>query len=931
MIYKIRITSKSQKDPIGNALLSEIKNTLKISGIVNIRTAKVYRLEGLSENDTKRFAKTVLDEPLTHTLSFEKPVFIGHSYLIEVGYKPGVMNPEVASLLKSSKDLGSNLKAADSSTEYAFWGKVAKKDMKKIQKNLLVNDTIEHVVNKTPKTLIISGKAGSTKIIPIRKMSEKQLIDLAKKDLFLNLLEMKIIQNYFIKLKRDPTDCELEILAQTWSEHCVHKTFKSQLVVDGVEKEPLFKRIKDTAKNKKIVVSAFVDNSGVIDFYDGFAINGKVETHNSPAAIEPYGAAMTGSGGVFRDILGTGQGAKPIVSTDIFCFASPDLPHTDVPPGCLSPNYILRKIVAGVRDYGNRVGIPTNDGSIHFHSDFRAKPTVAVGAYGIIPKKYALKKEPKASDLILTVGGATGRDGIHGATFSSGEMTAQTLEKSGASVQIGNAIEEKRVLDLILTLRDKNLIRTITDCGAGGYSSAVGEMAQDIGAIVELEKVPLKYPGLTPWEIFLSESQERMVIAVAPKDLKKIQQIAKVYNVRIEAIGKFEKTNKLKVTYKKQIIANLDMDFLHSGIPLPKLVGKSKKRNASEKLPTFPQDLEKMWQKVMAHGNVCSKENIVRLYDHNVQGTSALHPFSGVNYDGPNDGSIVTPILGKKYGLAITHGLNPILNSIDPKKGAVWALIEAVSNYVAIGGEIENAALIDNFIWPFPDSESLADLDIAIDAICTAAKTLNMPFISGKDSLSSTYKYPDGKVLKIPPVVLISVFGKIPNIEKTQTSDIKKIGSTLVLVGRPDWQSLGGSVYYQLTGATSAKIPTIDLKETIEVFKSINIGIKNKKILACHDISEGGLAAAIAEMCFGGNCGADINIVQFNTRADSVLFNETAGTFIVEVENEKTAKNLFTKVPYAIIGYTKKGNDINKISVSQLKAHWQQPMKEIFP
>src|SRR3990167_3334273 len=540
MIYEVRIASKSQTDPKGQDLLAEIKRTLKINSIKKIRTAKIYRLEGISKEQVQKFTETVLFEPIDQRVSFNHPIFTDTAKVIEVAYKPGVMNPEAASLLKSAADCKITLKFADSSSEYAFYGKVTNEDIEKIVKRLLVNETVEHVVKVSPKTLKIDGLTPSVQKIAIRNLLDLQLMELSKNRLFLNLDEMKVIKNYFKKIKRDPTDCEVEILAQTWSEHCVHKTFKAKLVVDGKDKLPLFERIKKTANfNKKLIVSAFVDNSGVIDFYEGWAVNGKVETHNSPSAIEPYGGAMTGSGGVFRDVLGTGLGSKPIASTDIFCFAPPDLSADELPPGCLPPDYLLRKVVYGVRDYGNRVGIPTNNGSVHFHKDFRAKPTVAVGTFGIIKKSKAQKGKPRAGDLILTIGGRTGRDGVHGATFSSGEMTAETIDVLGSAVQIGNAIEEKRIIDLVLALSAENLIRAVTDCGAGGYSSAVGEMAKSLGAKVYLEKVPLKYAGLAPWEIFISESQERMVIASDPKNLKKVIKLAKLYNVEIAAIGKF--------------------------------------------------------------------------------------------------------------------------------------------------------------------------------------------------------------------------------------------------------------------------------------------------------------------------------------------------------------------------------------------------------
>ena len=941
MIYEIKVSAKDEIDPKGQDLLAEIKRTFKISSVKNIRTAKVYRLEGISRGKAEIFTKTALVESIDHDYTLNRPIYKNTNALVEVAYKPGVMNPEVASIIKAAKDLGINLKAADSSWLYAFFGQLSKKQLEQIVNRLLVNKTIEHIVAKSPKTLLISGKSSNAKNIPIRKLNDEQLLDLSHDRLFLNLEEIKIIQSYFQKIGRDPTDCEVEVLAQTWSEHCVHKTFKAKVIIDGKVKKPFIERIKETAKNnKKIIVSAFDDNSGVIDFYDGYAINGKVETHNSPSAIEPYGGAMTGSGGVFRDILGTGKGAKPIASTNIFCFAPPDLAAKELPPGCLPPDYLLRKVVYGVRDYGNRVGIPTNNGSIHFHKDFRAKPTVAVGSFGILPKKFSKKGQPKIGDLVVTIGGATGRDGVHGATFSSAEMTHKTGEVLGSAVQIGNAIEEKRIIDAVLALRDNNLIRAITDCGAGGYSSAIGEMGKSIGVQVYIEKIPLKYSGLFPWEIFVSESQERMVLAVDPKNKSRVLKICKLYNVPAQIVGKFNGSKHLKVVYKKQIVCNLPMKFLHDGLPQRTMIGKLSSQKIKEKPPKISSSLESIWQKIMSHPNVASKESIVRMYDHNVQGTAALHPFGGVNYDAPNDGAIMRPILKKPYGLVISHGLNPALNKIDSYNGSIWAIVEAVSNYVAIGGDIKDAALIDNFIWPFPDEESLADLDLAVDACVDLANRLNMSFISGKDSLSSTYRYPDDKILKIPPVLLISVFGKIANVSKTVSSDFKKIGSTIVQVGKPDTKNLGGSTYFGVTDSTG-NLPEIDLKNLNMVFASITAGIKSGQIMSCHDISEGGLAASLAEMCFGADFGAEINLSKLSkgSRADYIFFSETAGTFLVEVENEKIAKKLFSAVPHSLIGKTTYDKSIRvsqdsknlcTLSLSKLREAWQKPMKEIF-
>ncbi|MDP3758434.1 MAG: AIR synthase related protein, partial [Candidatus Daviesbacteria bacterium] len=404
---------------------------------------KVYRLEGISEKETKILAERLLSEKINQRYTINQPI---HSKVVEIAYKPGVMNPEVASIMKASSDLGIKLITCDSSVEYLNKQVCDSLDLKKVSFNPLT----EHIVTEEPKTLILKGKPGKTQVIPIRSLSDKELLDLSKDTLFLNLEELREIQKYFQKIKKDPTDLELETLAQTWSEHSGHKTFKADLIVDGRKKEPLMTRLKKEAlKHDKNIVSAFVDNSGVMDFYEGFGICGKVETHNAPSAIEPYGGAMTGSGGVFRDIAATGMGAKNIASTDIFCFAPVDLPAEELPVGCLPPEYLLKRVVAGVRDYGNRMGIPTNNGSVHFHKDFRARPTVIVGAFGIVPKKYAIKEKPKIGDLIVSAGGRTGRDGIHGATFSSGEMTDRTIEVHSSAVQIGNAIEEKRMFDAL--------------------------------------------------------------------------------------------------------------------------------------------------------------------------------------------------------------------------------------------------------------------------------------------------------------------------------------------------------------------------------------------------------------------------------------------------------------------------------------------------
>lgn len=941
MIQEIRVGTKIGPDTRGEDLLAEIRH-LGITSITAVRTVRVYRLEGLSVDDATRFARLLFVEDVNHIHTLNAPLITDATHIIEVAYTPGVMNPEVASIIKAAHDLGfSGLIAADSSTEYGFFGTSSVAEIKFILERLLVNKTVERVVTKTPATLLISGEHGAVTIVPIRSRDDSELMELSKDTLFLNLEEMRVIQAHFREIGRDPTEAELETFAQTWSEHCGHKTFKARLIVDGREKEPLIARItQSVVRFPKGVLSAFEDNSGVVEFYDGIAVCGKVETHNSPSAIEPYGGAATGSGGVFRDIMGTGQGAKVIASTDVFCFAPPDLDPTKLPSGCLHPHYLLRRVIAGVRDYGNRMGIPTNNGSVHFHDDFRAKPTVIVGSYGIIPVTQCQKGTPEIGDRVIVLGGRTGRDGIHGATFSSGEMTERTISVNASAVQIGNAIEEKRMADAILACRDAGLIRVITDCGAGGFSSAIGEMGSEVGVRVGLEKAPVKYSGLAPWEIWLSESQERMVLAVAAHNVPHVLTLCHDLNVEATVVGEFTGDRRLLVTYENAMVCDLDMQFLHNGLPQRLLHARWSKPAFEESHLSPPDDWIETYCRVLSHGNICSKEPIVRLYDHGVQGTNALPPFSGVVNDGPNDAVVLTPILGKSYGLVISHGLNPVLNRIDPYWGSVWATVEALANLVAVGGNPREAWLIDNFIWPFPDEEALGALDRAVDACVDVSQALGIPFISGKDSLSSTYRGKDGTVIKIPPVLCVSAFGKIPDVAKTITADFKEVGSAIMFVGLPNSWAMAGSVYFDTRGVMGNDLPQVNPGESFRIFQKLHTLIQEGLVRACHDVSEGGLLVTLAEMCFGGNVGASIELRALGDgRADFFLFNETAGCFLIEVRETDVSEVLSSGVHASVLGTTisetfitvsDRRKNLFTVNLSDLKTAWQRPMKEVF-
>lgn len=796
-----------------------------------------------------------------------------------------------------------------------------------------------------PDTLVITGAVGPVETIIIDKLDEKELDELSqKRSLFLNTAEMKVIQNHFRALGRNPTDVELETLAQTWSEHNGHKTFKARLIEHGHERSPLFKRLKETSAkyfDAVGVVTAFADNAGGIEFYDGYAIIGKGETHNSPVAIEPYGGAGTKNGGVYRDIAGTGEGGENLLAFMVNCFAPPDTPAENVPTGCLHPKYLLLENSRGERDYGNKMGIPTHGVSIHTHPDFVAKPTSMGITIGIIPENRSQKGEPQSGDLLVTVGGLTGRDGIHGATFSSGEMTSETKSVHATAVQIGNAIEEKRMFDALIVARDAHLIRAITDCGGGGYSSAIGEIAEDVGVEVDLSRVPLKYTGLAPWEIWLSESQERMIVALDPADWEEFKHICDQFDTPTEIIGTFTGDQTLTLKHNNETVGQLPMDFLHHGLPQRVMEMEYHPRVENDDLPPLPGDWRSTLKQVLGHMNVASKEPMLRQYDQSVQGRTILYPYTGVSQDMPNDASVIAPIYGKPYGVVTTHALNPILNQYDPYAGSIWAVAAAASKYTAVGGDIHASAMIDNFVWPKPTPQFLGDLDHSVDALCDMMDLLQVPCVSGKDSLSSSYHDPKNEWpdIHIPPVLNITMFGKIPDRTKTVSADIKSDDSVLVMVGTADVENLGGSVYFQTQQVENSHIPRVDRQHLIPVLHAIYDAIQTGQVKSCKAIAEGGLAAAISEMCFGGDCGADIDISKLHVkRPDLALFHETAGCFIVEVDSMQTVNDLFGSVVYTVLGHTtpeKKmsvfnGNtNIFEADLYELKEAWQKPMKEV--
>ena len=770
------------------------------------------------------------------------------------------------------------------------------------------------------KTKKSGPKRPVCEIVNILRASDEALVRISRERLLaLNLKEMKTIQRQYRKLERNPTDAELECLAQTWSEHCKHKVFNGIIhytengreeTIDNLFKNTIVAATENVRKRlgaRDWCVSVFEDNAGVVKFDENFNMVFKVETHNHPSALDPYGGANTGIGGVIRDPLGTGLGARPIFNTDVFCFAPPDYPHDKLPKGVLHPKRIYKGVVAGVRDYGNRMGIPTINGSLHFDERYLGNPLVYCGTAGLIPVNRC-NKHARAGDLIVAVGGRTGRDGIHGATFSSIELETESETSSGGAVQIGNPIVEKKMLDVILKAQADKLYDCITDCGAGGFSSAVGEMGRNVGAEVDLEAAPLKYGGLHPWEILLSEAQERMVLSVPPHKLERFMRLCNAEDVEAVVIGRFTGDKKLTVRYKGEVMADLPMSFLHHGLPRLELVAEWKKPEFPEPKFADPADLTPWLLKVLASHNVASKEWVIRQYDHEVQGASIIKPLQGRHDAGPGDAAVVAPVYDSTRGIAVSNGIAIRYGDIDTYNMAASAIDEALRGITAVGGDPAQCAILDNFCWGNPENpQRLGDLVRAARACHDIATACGTPFISGKDSFHNEFSTGEESIA-VPPTLLISAMAIVPDIRKCVTMDFKQPGNPIYIIGITNDET-GGSQYYQTRGFIGNRVPGVDAKTARATFRTVAGAIRRGQVRACHDCSDGGIAVALAEMAFAGELGAIINANKISKdkslkRNDSLLFSESNTRFILEVDKakEKQFRDAMKNITCAKIG-----------------------------
>ncbi|MDE2216897.1 MAG: phosphoribosylformylglycinamidine synthase subunit PurL [Planctomycetota bacterium] len=952
MYSRIEVFFKNEvSDALGNNIRSEVE-TFGFQGITDIRGCQVYIIFGnVSKNDLDTIARKLLVDMINQHYEIN-PLPIGRSnnfHIVEVSRKPGVMDPVEQSVLKALRDIGIKADGVKTAQKYVIDGNLSIETVRTIATRVLANTKIEDVFiyPETPNydhgNIRYSFKKQT---IPLLSAGNNQLEEISiRGQLSLNLPEMQSIQKYYKSLNREPTDIELETIAQTWSEHCVHKTFKGIIdfngnIIDNLLRSTIMRATKEL--NRPWCVSVFKDNAGIINFDDNYNVCFKVETHNHPSAIEPYGGANTGIGGVIRDIMGTGLGGKPILNTDVFCFGLPDTPQDKIPQGALHPKRIFKGVVAGVRDYGNRMGIPTANGAIFFDERYMGNPIVFCGTVGLIPKNKCQKKVC-AGDLIVVVGGRTGRDGIHGATFSSAELHEQSEQISGGAVQIGNAITEKALLDTLLQARDKGLYNCITDCGAGGLSSAVGEMGQDLGALVNLGKVPLKYEGLSYTEIWISEAQERMVLAVPPEKEHDILGLFSAENVEATVIGKFTSDKILRLFYNSEVVGEIEMDFLHNG--LPRLERKAVWHKPTFEEPALPEkkDYGTDLKRILAAWNVCSKEWVIRQYDHEVQGGSVLKPLQGVHNDGPGDACVFIPVLGSKKGIVVSNGMNPRYGDIDPYHMAASAIDEALRQIIAVGGNLKQVALLDNFCWGNTNKpDRLGSLVKTAQACYDIALAYGTPFISGKDSLNNEF-VTDKETIVIPPTLLISAISVMEDVRNAVSMDIKEPGNLIYLVGLTRAE-LGGSHYYHIHGYKGNNVPRVDATLGKKIMDTISEATKLGIVRSCHDCSEGGLAVAVAEMSFSGGYGMALNLSAVATegticRDDTLLFSESNTRFVVEVrpKHQKQFETLVKDIPCGLLGKVTAepllkinglhNKPIMNENIYDLKEAWQLPLR----
>jgi len=996
MAHRIEVALKAGlRDSRGERIKKEIEHLLHLD-IAAVRSIDVYTVDAaLSQQELSAAAAGPFSDPVIQKWSIDAPLAEAFDFAIEVGFRPGVTDNTGRTAREALEYLcGRKFDSRESvyySVQYLLSGTLTKDIVEEIATGLLCNTLIQRysILSRedfaaqagfpahAPKVLVeVKGEVREIDL----EVADEELLRISKDGvLALTLDEMLIIQAHYRNpavvasrasqgLGAKPTDVELECLAQTWSEHCKHKIFAGTVHYEDEngnkeEIQSLFKSfIQKTTKdvreklgNRDFCLSVFKDNAGVIKFNDTHSLVFKVETHNSPSALDPYGGALTGIVGVNRDPFGTGQGSKLIFNTDVFCFADPFYAKP-LPKRLLHPRRIFEGVVEGVEHGGNKSGIPTVNGSIVFDERFCGKPLVFCGTAGLMPAELngqpGHEKSIVPGDLIVMSGGRIGKDGIHGATFSSEELNENSPV---TAVQIGDPITQKRMFDFLIRARDKGLYRFITDNGAGGLSSSIGEMAGECGGCrMDLAKAPLKYSGLNPWEILISEAQERMSMAVPPEKIEQFMAMSQQFGVESTVLGEFTDSGIFHMLYGDKTVAWLPMEFMHEGLPPMQLPARWTPPKLTEAPVEVKTDYSDDLKQLLSALNICSKESVVRRYDHEVQGGSVVKPFTGICNDGPSDAAVVRPILESFEGVVTAHGICPRYSDIDTYHMTTNAVDEALRNYVAVGGSLELVAGLDNFCWcdpvlsdKTPDGDyKMAQLVRSNQALYDICMEFNLPLISGKDSMKNDFY--DGNVkISIPPTLLFSVIGKIDDARKAVTMDLKRSGDIVYLLGATA-DELGGSEYLALKGAIGCRVPKVDAKEAYSRYQTYHAAVNAGLVASCHDLSDGGLAVAAAEAAFAGGFGMNIDLAKVPWKGDSegrsdtsLLFSESASRHLVSVHPEQQAafETVMQGSTFAAIGtvtdeqslkvYGINGSCIISSGLAELKEAWQSTLREL--
>jgi phosphoribosylformylglycinamidine synthase subunit PurSL len=991
MLVRFEVAPKpGLRDVLGEKVARKVRSELGLS-IQGIGLIRVYTVSGLEDGEVERILdQGVLHDPVSNIIA-TKPLASGFDWALEVGFRPGVTDNEA----RTASEAICRVVAVEpyrqisvfTSTQYLLRGDFTQGQVEHIAKDLLANELIQRFQFKSAQEWAVrpgfpaeaarvTGEARTeVASVPLSAMNDQELVAFSRDNvLALSLEELHAIQAYYgreevrrirerVGLGAEPTDAEIEALAQTWSEHCKHKIFNSRIRYENRETggreiiDSLFSTfIQGSTKNlrramgeKDFCLSVFKDNAGVIRFNSDYSVCIKVETHNSPSALDPYGGALTGIVGVNRDPMGTGMGANLLCNTDVFCFASPfhDAP---LPPRLLHPRRVLEGVREGVEHGGNKSGIPTVNGAIVFEERYLGKPLVFCGTVGIMPSllqgRPSHEKRALPGDRIVMLGGRIGKDGIHGATFSSEELHEGS---PATAVQIGDPFTQRKMYDFIMRARDTGLYRAITDNGAGGLSSSVGEMARDTGGCeMDLSQAPLKYDGLMPWEILLSEAQERMTLAVPPERLEFFLETAREMDVEASVLGEFTASGYFHIRHGNNTVAFLEMDFLHDGVPQMELEAVWERPAAVAMVVPVVNDPGSLLKRMLGRLNICSREYVIRQYDHEVQGGSVVKPLVGLLSDGPGDAAVIRPILDSQEGLVIACGICPKYSDLDTYWMMANAIDEAVRNAVAVGGDIDHMAGVDNFCWCDPvQSEKtpdgrykLAQLVRANQALAHFCQAYGVPCVSGKDSMKNDYSG-GGTKISIPPTVLFTVMGVIDDVTRCVTTDFKHAGDLVYLLGltRPE---LGGSELVAELNLAGGQVPQVDALSARKRYETLRKAILQGVVSACHDLSDGGLAVALAEMAIAGRMGVAIDLTKVAVTPEPMspeetLYSESASRLLVCIApaDRERFEALFAGQDYALLGTTtddslltvsRGGEPYFSLAVDELVESWKSTL-----